>query len=50
LVNVNGQSQILGISSYVVGPKNDICGKEAYQTLASAYKEWIDSKLSQMSR
>lgn len=44
--NIDGEMQILGISSYVVGPKNDICSKESYQTLVHSYKDWIDSKLS----
>lgn len=45
LVKINGEYQILGVNSYVVGPENDICSKYSYQTLISTYKDWINYKL-----
>jgi len=43
-VLVGDEMQVLGISSYVKGDKNDICFDEGYQTLADSYKDWIDYK------
>lgn len=39
------EMQILGINSYVVGPKEDICSNDSYQTLVHSYREWINSKI-----
>lgn len=44
--NTEGEMQILGVNSYVVGPEQDICSKHSYQTLVHAYKDWIELKLS----
>lgn len=44
-VQVNGELKVLGISSYVVGTKDDICGDKSYQTLAHSYISWIESKI-----
>ncbi|MEK6628039.1 MAG: trypsin-like serine protease [Bdellovibrionota bacterium] len=49
-VNVEGEMQILGISSYVVGPENDVCAQDSYQTLVSSYKSWIESKLKELKK
>lgn len=45
LVDINGEFQILGINSYVVGPEDDVCSKESFQTLVSSYKDWINYKV-----
>lgn len=45
LVKIGQELQILGVSSYVVGDAHDVCSKEAFQTLAYSYLEWIKSKL-----
>lgn len=45
LVNVEGELQVLGVNSYVVGPKGNACSEYGYQTLVSSYKDWIDYKL-----
>lgn len=39
------ERQILGINSYVSGPKENICSGNSYETLAFAYKDWIHSML-----
>ena len=44
-VNVGNQKMILGINSYVVGLKTDICSQSSYQTLAYSYMSWINSKI-----
>ncbi len=43
---IDGEKQILGINSYVMGPENDICSSFSYQTLVNSYQEWITSKAS----
>lgn len=48
--NNDGEKQILGVNSYVLGPENDICSKFSYQTLVYSYKNWIDSKLATLSQ
>lgn len=45
LINENGELKILGINSYVSGPKDDICSAQAYQTLAPAFANWINQKI-----
>ena len=44
--SVDGERQILGINSYVMGPENDICSNFSYQTLVNSYREWIVSKMA----
>lgn len=44
-VKIEGEMQVLGINSYVVGPENDVCAKESFQTLVNSYNSWIESKL-----
>lgn len=44
--NIDGEKQILGLNSYVMGLENDICSEYSYQTLVYSYKEWIDSKIA----
>lgn len=39
------EKQILGINSYVSGPKENICSDRSFETLAFAYKDWIHSML-----
>ena len=41
LVNIDGESQILGVNSYVRGPKSDYCNGESTLMLAHAYKDWL---------
>lgn len=43
--NIDGEKQILGVNSYVMGPENDICSKFSYQTLVNSYSEWISEKM-----
>lgn len=49
-VKIEGEMQVLGINSYVVGPENDVCSKESYQTLINSYKSWIESKLAVLKK
>ncbi len=46
LVNINGESQILGVNSFVRGPKDDSCNGTSTLTLAFSYNEWIQNNLS----
>lgn len=48
--NVDGEKQILGINSYVMGPENDICSKFSYQTLVNSYRDWIVSKTAGLEK
>lgn len=48
--NLDGEKQILGVNSYVMGPENDICSKFSYQTLLSSYKDWIASKIAGLEK
>ena len=45
LVNVNGESQILGVNSFVRGSEADTCNGTSTLALASAYREWINNKI-----
>jgi secreted trypsin-like serine protease len=45
MVLVDNQLEILGVNSYVQGHDGDICNKFGFQTLVSAYKEWIDFQM-----
>lgn len=47
LVNVNGESQILGVNSFVRGSEADTCNGTSTLALASAYREWINNKINQ---
>lgn len=47
LVNVKGESQILGVNSFVSGPKNDTYNGESTLVLAHSYKEWIQNIVKQ---
>lgn len=40
-VNLDGEKKVLGVNSYVFGPKGDICNKYSFQTLVHAYNSWI---------
>ncbi|WP_041575054.1 S1 family peptidase [Pseudobdellovibrio exovorus] len=42
VTNRDGEMQILGISSYVTGPTEDVCSAMGVQTLASTYNDWIE--------
>lgn len=46
LILVKGELEILGINSYVVGSKNDICNNSSFETLVSEYTGWISQKMS----
>lgn len=41
-----GELQILGISSYVTGPTEDVCGAMGVQTLAFTYNDWIERTIA----
>lgn len=41
LVTLEGEKKVLGVNSYVFGPKGDICNKYSFQTLVHAYNSWI---------
>ncbi len=47
LVNVKTESQILGVNSFVSGPKTDSCNGESTLALAHSYKEWIQNIVDQ---
>lgn len=44
-VSLEGEKKILGVNSYVFGPKGNICNKESYQTLVHSYKNWIELEI-----
>lgn len=44
-VTLEGEKKILGVNSYVFGPKGNICNKESYQTLVHAYNSWINLEI-----
>ena len=48
LVMIEGEAQILGINSYVVGSKDDICGNQSYETLVAPYTDWIKARLAEV--
>lgn len=48
--NIDGEKQILGINSYVMGPEGDICSKYSYQTLVNFYREWITEKTAGLTK
>jgi hypothetical protein len=39
------EKKILGVNSYVFGPKGDICNKYSFQTLVHAYESWIELEI-----
>lgn len=47
LVNVKTESQILGVNSFVSGPKTDMCNEASTLALAHSYKEWIQKIVKQ---
>lgn len=51
LVKINGEMQILGVNSYVVGEDHsDICRGEGYLALANSYTSWIENKMQARGR
>lgn len=48
--NIDGEKQILGVNSYVMGPEADICSKLSYQTLVNSYREWIVEKMASLTK
>ena len=50
LVMIDGEYQILGINSYVVGSKDDICNNASYETLVSEYSNWIKAHLTESQK
>jgi len=45
LIEVNGELEILGVNSYVQGPKNNICAGRGVLTLADSYRSWISDEI-----
>lgn len=44
-VNIEGEAQILGVTSFVSGPDTDRCSQTSTLTLAYSYKEWIQDAM-----
>ncbi len=47
LVSVAGETQILGVNSFVNGPEEDACDGVSTLALAHSYKEWIQNIIKQ---
>ncbi len=47
LVNVKGESQILGVNSFVSGSESDMCNGTSTLALAQSYKSWIQNIINQ---
>lgn len=43
---VQGETQILGVTSYVQGREDDVCGSISVQSLAISYSDWINRAIS----
>ena len=50
LIEVNGELEILGVNSYVRGPKDNICAGRGFLTLADSYRSWIADEIQKQQQ